>query len=71
MRLCVFPDAVARALCTRAQTPSVGLIIIGVITFIGSMIGCAGVHILRSPLICQFFSKCTRAMNDVENVPGH
>jgi hypothetical protein len=47
LRLCVSLDVAARALCTRAQTPSVGLIIIGVITFISSMIGCYGVHILK------------------------
>ena len=40
--------------CTRAQTPSIGLISIGIFTFIGSLLGLCGAIRERRSLVCIY-----------------
>ena len=41
-------------MCTRAQTPSIGLIIIGIFTFIASLLGLSGAISERRSLVCIY-----------------
>ena len=41
-------------MCTRAQTPSIGLISIGIFTFIGSLLGLCGAIRERRSLVCIY-----------------